>query len=114
MTKSGFRASELKNQPRGNDESLWWVYLVECRDGSLYCGISNDVDRRVKAHNAGRGARYTRSRGQVKLVWRMLIGTRSKAMRVESKLKKLPRSTKLRLAAGEIMLHPLNLLGEAA
>ena len=48
----------------------WSVYIVKCCDGSLYTGVSNDVPNRVLRHNSGRGARYTRSRLPVKLVWR--------------------------------------------
>ena len=48
----------------------WWVYLLRCGDGTLYTGITDDLDRRLAAHNAGRGAKYTRSRRPVTLVWR--------------------------------------------
>lgn len=47
----------------------WFVYIVRCRDGSLYTGATNDLDKRVRAHNAGKGARYTRSRRPVELVF---------------------------------------------
>lgn len=78
-------------------ERAWSVYLVECNDGTLYCGISNDVDARIAAHNAGRGARYTRGRAPVRLLWRAECATRSDALRRERAVKALPRTQKLRL-----------------
>jgi putative endonuclease len=81
---------------------MWRVYVVECSDDSLYCGISTDVERRVLAHNSGRGAKYTRSRRPVRLVACSSASfSRSVAQRLESSFKKLRRVEKLRfLAAG--------------
>ena len=73
----------------------WTVYILRCGDGSLYTGISNDVLARVARHNEGRGARYTRSRLPVKLVWRRRVKDQSAALKLEAALKKLPRSDKL-------------------
>lgn len=78
----------------------WRAYLVRCADGSLYAGVSTDVARRVAAHAAGRGARYTRSRRPVVLAWRSPPLDKRAAHRLEARLKRLPRSDKLRLAAG--------------
>jgi putative endonuclease len=78
-------------------ERAWSVYLVECADGTLYCGVSNDVDARLAAHNAGRGARYTRGRAPVRLVWREACGARGDALRRERQVKALPRAAKLAL-----------------
>jgi predicted GIY-YIG superfamily endonuclease len=58
-------------------QERWFAYFVRCADGSLYCGMTNDLERRVAAHNAGRGARYTRSRLPVELVWKRRALTRS-------------------------------------
>ncbi len=77
-----------------------WVYIVECADGSLYTGWSYDVAARVTAHNAGRGARYTRSRLPVRLLWSEAHPSRAAAMRREAVLKRLPRAAKVRLLAG--------------
>jgi predicted GIY-YIG superfamily endonuclease len=77
----------------------WFVYLVRCRDGSLYTGVSVDVKARVAAHNAGRGARYTRSRAPVTLVHVERKRNRSTAQIREAAIKALPRTAKLRLAA---------------
>jgi putative endonuclease len=78
----------------------WFVYLVRCADGSLYTGISNDVDARVAAHNAGRGARYTRSRRPVTLVYVERRRFRSTAARREAAIKALPRALKTALVEG--------------
>ena len=75
----------------------WFVYVVRCGDGSLYTGISVDVEARVAAHNAGRGARYTRSRMPVTLVHVERKRTRSTAQRREAAIKALPRAAKLKL-----------------
>jgi putative endonuclease len=79
---------------------LWYVYLVRCCDGSLYCGISTDVGRRVDRHNACRGAKYTCSRRPVVLVWHKLVGTQRNAMFAERRIKKLSKESKERLVRG--------------
>ena len=77
----------------------WWVYLVRCRDGSLYAGCTNDLTRRLLAHNAGRGAAYTRSRGPVELAWWEPQPDRSAALRREWAIKQLTRRQKLALVS---------------
>ena len=72
-------------------------YIVECSDGSFYTGWSTDPDRRVKLHNAGRGARYTRTRRPVKLVYVEELADRSSAMKRERAIKKLTRAQKQEL-----------------
>ena len=80
---------------------MWQVYLVLCSDGTLYCGISRDVDYRVKQHNAGKGAKYTKGRRPVHLVWYSdPMVTRSQATKEELKIKKLTRSEKWDLIKG--------------
>ena len=81
----------------------WFVYVVRCRDGSLYTGVSVDVEARVAAHNAGRGARYTRSRTPVTLVHVERKRNRSTAQSREAAIKALPRTAKLGLAASGAM-----------
>ncbi len=76
-----------------------FVYLLRCADDSLYCGWTDDVERRLAAHRAGKGSRYTRSRLPVELVWAIEVADRSAAMREEARIKRLPRSAKLALAA---------------
>ncbi|ABC82529.1 GIY-YIG nuclease family protein [Anaeromyxobacter dehalogenans] len=75
----------------------WWVYLLRCGDGSLYAGATNDLAARVARHAAGRGARYTRSRLPVELVWRERADDRGAALRREAALKRLRRTEKLAL-----------------
>ena len=76
----------------------WYVYIVECADGSLYTGISTDVDRRLLEHNYSlKAAKYTRSRRPVKLVWSKEVANRSEASKEEYKIKRLSRKKKLAL-----------------
>ena len=77
-------------------ESCWWVYVVECRDGTLYTGITTDVSRRIQEHNSGnKGAKYTRSRRPVRLATQFPAGNRSNALKQEHTFKKLSRKRKL-------------------
>ena len=78
----------------------WRAYLLRCADGSLYCGASNDVARRLAAHRAGRGARYTRGHRAVALAWRSAPLEKRLALSLEARIKRLPRADKLRIAAG--------------
>lgn len=77
-----------------------WAYLVRCGDGSLYAGWTVDVKKRVAAHNAGTGAKYTRGRGPVTLAFAAGFATRGEAMREEARLKRLTRAEKEALCAG--------------
>ena len=76
-----------------------WAYLVRCADGTLYAGWTSDLLRRLAAHNAGRGAKYTRSRRPVTLAWCGAYGTPQEAMRQEAVMKKIKREEKLVLIA---------------
>lgn len=71
-----------------------FVYIVRCADGSLYTGYAEDVERRIAAHNAGRGARYTSGRRPVRLVFSEACATRGEALRREYALKQLSRAGK--------------------
>ena len=77
------------------------VYMLECRDGSLYTGWTVDLAARVAAHNDGTGARYTRSRRPVRVVYWEEVPDRSAALRREAALRRLPRATKLALTRRE-------------
>lgn len=71
------------------------LYLVECADGSLYTGIATDVDRRFREHATGqKGAKYLRGKGPLKLVFQQPIGDRGLSLRVEARVRKLPRARK--------------------
>ena len=74
-----------------------WVYMLRCGDGTLYTGWTDDLDRRVRAHAAGKGAKYTRARLPVELVYREPCADRREAMRREWALKQLSRAEKLAL-----------------
>ena len=81
---------------KGSD--IWHIYMVRCSDGTLYTGITNDLKKRIEAHNSGKdGARYTRSRRPVKLVYSGQVESKSAAAKLEYQLKKLPRLKKIRL-----------------
>jgi len=87
----------------------WYLYIVECRDGTFYTGITTDIKKRIDAHNSGRGAKYTRGRGPVKLMHLRRYTDRSAASKSEHKIKKLKRGKKLRIISdfalpGEIVV----------
>jgi len=73
----------------------WVVYLIQCSDDSLYCGITNNLKNRLAAHNLGRGAKYTRSRRPVKLVGTSSKMTKSDALKREYNVKQVPASKKI-------------------
>lgn len=75
----------------------WLVYILRCGDGSLYTGMTDDLPRRLEAHRAGRGAKYTRGRGPLELVYQEPCADRSAALRREWAIKQLPRQEKLAL-----------------
>ena len=77
----------------------WFVYMVRCRDGSLYTGIARDLEARLAAHNAGTGGRYTRSRLPVVLAYSEPAADRGAASRREAAIKKMPRHAKMELIA---------------
>ena len=78
-----------------------YTYILECADGSLYTGWTNDLDKRLKAHNEGTASKCTRARRPVKLVYYEKFETKSEAMKREAAIKKLSRDQKLRLINGE-------------
>lgn len=79
----------------------WTVYILRCGDGTLYTGCTNDLPRRLEAHQSGKGAKYTRSRPPVELVYREEAADKSAALRREIAVKRLSRREKLALIAGE-------------
>lgn len=78
-------------------EQTWKLYILRCGDGTLYTGITTDVERRFAAHQAGRGAKYTRGRGPLELVYREECGTHSEALKRELEIKALSREEKMKL-----------------
>ena len=82
-------------------DKTWYVYLLRCGDGSLYCGITDDVSRRLEAHTAGKGAKYTRGRGPLELVYTQACESHSDALKREIAIKRMKRAEKLALAGIE-------------
>lgn len=78
-------------------EKTWKLYILRCGDGSLYTGITTDVARRLEEHRSGKGAKYTRSRGPLELVYEETCADKSTALRRELEIKSLPRDEKLKL-----------------
>ena len=75
----------------------WYVYIARCRDGSLYCGVARDVAERIAKHDAGKGARYTRGRGPLKVEAVRKCPSHGDALRLELAVKRLPREEKEKL-----------------
>ena len=78
---------------------MYFVYILRCADGTLYTGSTNDVEKRVAAHNAGRGAKYTKPRLPVAVVYREAAADKGAALRREAEIKRLKRAEKLDLIA---------------
>ncbi len=73
---------------------LYYLYIVQCRDGTLYTGTAKDLEARIRQHNAGKGARYTRGRRPVALVYSEALKNKGEALRREHEIKKWSRSRK--------------------
>lgn len=80
--------------PKSNQ---WYVYLVCCADNSLYCGVSNNLIKRIEDHNSKKGAKYTKTRLPVVLVWSIVCENKSVALKTEYRIKQLSRKEKLEL-----------------
>ncbi len=83
-----------KNAKAGKAVGCWMLYIVKCRDGTLYTGITNDLGRRLEQHNSGKASRYTRARMPVKLLYKEGCRNKSSALRKELKIKSLIRLDK--------------------
>jgi len=97
------REHQFSRLPRRAQEGygwgMWFVYVVRCADQSLYTGVTTDAEKRLAAHNRGQGARYTRTRRPVELVYLEPAADRSAAQRRESEIKRMPAAAKLRMVA---------------
>ena len=92
----------LKRQdPESEQARTAYVYIAECSDGSWYTGWTRDPERRIRAHNSGRGARYTRSRLPVKLIYTERCADKGAALRREYEIKQMTRKEKERLVWGD-------------
>ena len=75
-------------------ETTWYLYILRCKDSTLYTGITTDVEKRFEAHQSGKGAKYTRGRGPLELVYRETCGTHSDALKRECAVKAFTRLQK--------------------
>lgn len=98
--------------PAAGEAHTHFVYMARCADGSLYTGYSTDVTRRVDAHNAGRGGRYTRSHRPIELLATWEFETKSAALRTERAIKRLERGQKLKLVRDTLIPDPSPSRGE--
>ena len=80
-------------------EKTWIVYILRCKDDTLYTGITDDLARRMAAHNSGKGAKYTRGRGPVEVVYTEVLESYSAALKREAAIKRLKRPEKMALLA---------------
>ena len=78
-------------------DSVWYLYILRCGDGTLYTGITTDVEKRFLQHQSGKGAKYTRGRAPLELVYREECGSHSDALKRELAIKALPREEKQKL-----------------
>lgn len=79
------------------EENTWKLYILRCGDGSLYTGITTDIDKRLEVHRSGKGAKYTRGRGPLEVVYREDCGDHSAALKRELEIKALTRKQKQQL-----------------
>ena len=80
-------------------ENTWYLYILRCKDGTLYTGITTDVEKRFQTHQIGKGAKYTRGRAPLQLVYREECGSHSDALKRECAVKQLTREEKQKLIA---------------
>ena len=78
-----------------SDTTKWFVYILECSDGTYYTGITNNLDKRIKKHNNGTGAKYTKYRSPVKLLVERSLDSKSEALKLEYKVKEQPKNKKI-------------------
>ena len=95
----------LANIAKVHRSSRWYVYILRCRDGTLYTGIARDVAERIRAHEMGRGARYTRGRGPFKLCAKRRCLSQGEALRLEFAIKQLSHADKARLTEPRRLAH---------
>ena len=98
----------MKSSPdsRPLTAASWFLYVAECSDGSYYTGIAKDVEARIEAHNRGKGAKYTATRGPVRLLFQEPQKDYSTALRREYQVKTLPKKKKIQFAQGAKLRRP--------
>ena len=93
------------NNNEQSKDNTWTVYILQCNDNSLYTGITNHLQQRIEKHNAGKGAKYTRSRLPVVLVYQETVEDKSEALKREHQIKQLSRAEKLLLSKNQNSLE---------
>lgn len=83
-----------RNITGNTEEIIWHLYMIRLENGHLYTGITTDVERRLSEHQTGKGAKYLRGKGTLLLVFSAVVGSRSSALKMEAKIKKLPKQEK--------------------
>ena len=83
-------------------ETQWYLYILRCKDNTLYTGITTDVEKRLEAHRSGKGAKYTRGRAPLELVYRETCGSHSDALKREAEIKKFSRQAKELLVKSQV------------
>ncbi len=96
----GMKAQKEQTPPPAPSEAIWSLYILECGDGSFYTGVTTDIDRRLREHQAGKASRYTRIRRPVVLAYREECGSRSVSLSRECAVKSLSRQRKEELVRG--------------
>lgn len=86
-------------------ETIWWLYLLACKDGRTYAGIATDIDTRFKTHLAGKGSKFLRSNPPIKILGAQSFATKSEALKAEHALKRLNRPAKLAWARERTQLE---------
>ena len=84
----------LSNVKKPKASNPWYVYILQCKDGTYYTGCTTDIERRIAQHYAGTGAKYCRGRGPFTLEWSMMLSCRSNACKLESLIKRMTREQK--------------------
>jgi putative endonuclease len=82
----------------------WWIYLIRTPQNALYCGVTTDVERRFNQHQTGKGAKALRGRFPLQLVWFQPVGTRRDALRLEQRIKQLPKRQKEEIVSKNLSL----------
>jgi putative endonuclease len=96
---------DLLSKP-ADPKTVWYIYLLKCSDDTLYCGITNNLEKRISTHNAKKGAKYTKTRTPVTLVYYEFRFTKGDALRREYAIKQISRKQKLELIASRRLAVP--------
>ncbi|WP_146493100.1 GIY-YIG nuclease family protein [Vibrio cyclitrophicus] len=88
-----------------NKDADWVVYLIRNKNNALYCGVTNNLERRFEQHQQGKGAKALKGKGPLKLVWSFSVGSKSEALKTEYAIKKLPKSRKEKLVSLKLIIE---------